>query len=322
MEKKKSGYLYILLTAVIFSTMEVALKLVSGIFAPMQITVIRFFVGGVVLLPIAILLIKKHNKKLKAKDFGFFAVSGLLCVVLSMVIYEMAVSTAKASEVAVVFSGNPIFVTVLAFLILHEAIHYNSIIALCVEILGIVIIVNPFSQQVNPTGIILSIVSAILFALYSVLGKRRSKEYGSLVITCFSFIFGSLELLCIIGLGYIQGVANAFSNIGLNLFVNVPLFDGISLDTILPLAYICVINSAAGYVFYMLAMEKTTAHEASIVFFLKPIIAPVIAWFMLGEAITPVMVAGIVCFLAGSLISILPEIIKERKMLNIVHIHK
>lgn len=41
---KKAGYVYILLTAIIFSTMEIALKLVSNVFAPMQITIIRFLV--------------------------------------------------------------------------------------------------------------------------------------------------------------------------------------------------------------------------------------------------------------------------------------
>ena len=44
MRDKTKGYVYILLTTVIFSTMEVALKMVAGVFAPMQITVLRFFI--------------------------------------------------------------------------------------------------------------------------------------------------------------------------------------------------------------------------------------------------------------------------------------
>ena len=38
---------YIVLCAVIFSTMEVMLKTVHGVFAPMQITCLRFLVGGI-----------------------------------------------------------------------------------------------------------------------------------------------------------------------------------------------------------------------------------------------------------------------------------
>jgi drug/metabolite transporter (DMT)-like permease len=48
MNRSGSGYLYIVLCALIFSTMEVMLKTVSGVFAPMQITAVRFFTGGVI----------------------------------------------------------------------------------------------------------------------------------------------------------------------------------------------------------------------------------------------------------------------------------
>ena len=37
MTRSRSGYVYIVLCAVIFSTMEVMLKTVHGVFAPMQI---------------------------------------------------------------------------------------------------------------------------------------------------------------------------------------------------------------------------------------------------------------------------------------------
>ena len=54
MKRSCSGYIYIVLCAVIFSTMEVMLKAVHGLFAPMQITVLRFLVGGLLLIPFAL----------------------------------------------------------------------------------------------------------------------------------------------------------------------------------------------------------------------------------------------------------------------------
>ena len=53
MNRSRSGYVYIALCAVIFSTMEVMLKTVHGVFAPMQITCLRFLVGGILLIPLA-----------------------------------------------------------------------------------------------------------------------------------------------------------------------------------------------------------------------------------------------------------------------------
>jgi drug/metabolite transporter (DMT)-like permease len=50
----KKGYLYIALTTIIFSTMEIALKFISGVFNPIQLTFTRFFIGGLFLIPFAL----------------------------------------------------------------------------------------------------------------------------------------------------------------------------------------------------------------------------------------------------------------------------
>ena len=108
MNRSRSGYIFIVLCAVIFSTMEVMLKTVHGVFAPMQITCLRFLVGGVLLIPFAMRSIRKKNAVLTRKDLGFFACAGFLCVVIAMSLYQMSVTYTRASIVAVIFSCNPI----------------------------------------------------------------------------------------------------------------------------------------------------------------------------------------------------------------------
>ena len=103
---------------------------------------------------------------------------------------------------------------------------------------------------------------------------------------------------------------------GLNLFIDVPLFENIPASAIPALLYICYINSAAGFVCHMMAMEKTSAQEASLIFFLKPILAPIFALLFLKEEIPLNMIVGIVCFLIGSLCAILPGILAQRRALK------
>ena len=67
---------------------------------------------------------------------------------------------------------------------------------------------------------------------------------------------------------------------------------------------------------HMMAMEKTSAQEASLIFFLKPILAPIFALLFLKEEIPLNMIVGIVCFLAGSLCAILPGILAQRRLLK------
>ena len=311
------GILSIVLCTLIFSTMEVMLKMpaVSGVFHPMQITVERFLIGGICLIPFAAASLKKKQVRLTAAHLRYSAMTGLLCVPLSMVLFQLAVSYGKASVVAVLFSGNPIFVTVLAYLLLRETIHWNNILALVLEVCGILAIINPFSpgSSVSLLSVGLVILSALLFSSYSVLGKRMSQSCGGIVVTCLSFLFGGAELLLLLLLGHLAPVTAFYEAVGLSIFSNVPFFSGINSVTLPYFLYICLINSAAGYVFHMLALEKTGAHMTNLVFFFKPILAPLIAYFALREAITSNMVVGIVFFLLGSLSGIIPTMIRSRK---------
>ena len=300
MKRSYSGYLYIVLCAVIFSTMEVMLKTVHGVFAPMQITCLRFLIGGILLIPFALRSMKKKGAAFTRADVGFFALTGFLCVAFSMVLYQMAVTHTKASVVAVIFSCNPIFVTVLASLLLHE-------------LLAVLIIIDPLHASLDPTGALLAIASALVFSFYSVVGKKRTPRFGGIAVTCFSFLFGSVELLAVLLLGRTAAVGGLFASLGLDIFVNVPLFSGIPLSALPALAYICAVNSAAGYVCHMMALEKTSAQEASLIFFLKPMIAPLFAFLFLREEITANMLLGIVCFLVGSGIAILPGLLAQKK---------
>lgn len=316
MNRSRSGYFFIVLCAVIFSTMEVMLKTVHGVFAPMQITCLRFLVGGVLLIPFAMRSIRKKNAVLTRKDLGFFACAGFLCVVIAMSLYQMSVTYTRASIVAVIFSCNPIFVTVLAHFLLHEEIHKNHIIALILELTAALIIIDPIHASLDPTGALLAILSAAMFSFYSVFGKKRTPRFGGIAVTCLSFLFGATELVALLLFGRTAAGASLYGALGLKIFIDVPLFENIPLSALPALLYICCINSAAGFVCHMMAMEKTSAQEASLIFFLKPIFAPIFALIFLKEEIPLNMIVGIVCFLAGSLCAILPGLLAQRKLLK------
>lgn len=323
MEQSKStssittGVISLILCTLIFSSMEVLLKKMSlyGSLHPMQITMERFLIGGLCLIPFALWALKKRNLRISGPHLRYFALTGLVCVPLSMVLFQLAVTYGKASVVAILFSGNPIFVTILAFLLLKESIRWNNVLALCLSVLGIVAIINPFSAgtEVNQLSVLLVILAALLFSLYSVLGKRMTKTYGGIVVTCMSFLFGGAELLLLLLLGHIPQVAQFLSSAGLSIFAEVPFLSGINGQTLPYFLFICLINSAAGYVFHMLSLENLGANTTNLVFFFKPILAPLFALFLLQEAITTSMVVGIAFFLLGSLAGIAPAALRARK---------
>ncbi len=303
----KKGYLYIALATFLFSTMEIALKSISGQFHPIQLTLTRFFIGGLFLLPFAISTIRKKQLKIERESFLSFAFLGLMGVVISMTFYQIAVENAKASVVAVLFSSNPVFVMIFAYFLLHESIYKRNVIALILEILGILIIINPLHTAISAAGILFTLCATVIFSLYSVFGKKKCQEYGGVVVTCFSFVFGSLEMLLLALLSNIKVVSLFLSGIGLSVFSEIPLFSGYSQSNWFIVLYIAIGVTGGGYAFYFLAMEVTSANTASLTFFFKPVLAPLLAVIILHEVIPFSMISGIALVLCGSLVSLYPS---------------
>ena len=302
----KKGYFYILITIILFTSYEVVLKFISGQLNSMQLTLCRFAVGFVILLPLALHTLKKRGERLDGKSLAHFALLGLLGIALSMPILHVAVNYAGSSVAAVLFSCNPVF-------LLKEPILPRHIAALVLEVAGTIAIINPFHTSVNLLGTGLALLSTILFSFYGVLGKRKCARYGGAVVTCFSFFFGSLILLVLILLSHIPALAEALIGAGLADFANIPIFAGYTLENLPYVLFVSVGVAGIGFCCYFLAMEYQPASVVSLVYFFKPALAPVLAWMVHGEVISRNMLLGIVLIVAGSLCAIIPGILEARR---------
>lgn len=304
----KKGIVFILLSTLLFSTMEIALHLTAASFNPVQMNFLRFFIGSLILLPPALRALKKRGCTPRAADWAFFALTGFICVVVSMMLYQMAILYAPASLVAVLFSCNPVFVVLFALPLLGERILPRTVVSAAVSVLGILIVINPLHMAGGTAGITLTLLAAVTFALYGVVGHRGNERFGGVALTCFSFLAGSAEMLALMLLAHAAPVARGLAQAGLGAFAAAPVLQGITLRNLPGLLYIGVFVTGLGYAFYFLAMEATSATTASLVFFFKPVLAPLFALLILREAVTPRMLAGIAFILAGSLISLLPAL--------------
>ena len=308
----KKGYLYIAVAVVMFSSFEVVLKFIAGQINSVQLTLARFTIGFLFLLPLALHTLKKRNKRLDAKTLGYFALLGLTGIALSMPILHLAVNYTDSSAVAVLFSCNPVFTAFLAFFFLGEPIKRRHVAALSLEIAGTIAIINPFHTQLNMTGVALAILSTLLFSIYGVMGKKKCAEYGGAVVTCFGFLFGSLIVLVFILITHIPLVANAIIAAGLPNFANIPIFAGYTLENLPVVLYVSAGVAGIGFCTYFLAMEYQPVSVVSLVYFFKPALAPVLGWLLHGENIPGNMLLGIILIVIGSLCAIIPGIVEAK----------
>lgn len=299
-----TDYIYIFITTLLFSSMEVAIKYTHGMFHPIQLNFIRFFVGGLIIMPLAIKKLRKNNYTLTSLDYIKFAVLGFVQIVVAMSCYTVSISYIPAYTSAIIFSCNTFFSIVFAFLILKEKIFLHTIIALCFSFSGIFVISNPSKFEGDVIGVFICILSAILFSLYAVLGKRFSRDLptGGIVLTAYSFLFGVAELFIFINISNMSSVSDFLIANNLKVLSNIPMFSGINASSIVPLAFMCIGVTGIGFASYFIALEKLPVSTVSLVFFIKPVLAPVIAFFVLGEVIIFTNMVGLVLISIGSVI--------------------
>ena len=309
----KKAYLYIAISTLMFSSMEIALKMAGGAFNPIQLNLIRFFIGAVVLLPFALNALKQTGRKLVGADIRLFALTGLICVIVSMSLYQLAITVDQASTVAVLFSCNPVFALIFSYLILHERLGRANLISVIISVIGLLIIVNP-AHLTNGLGLVLAISSAVTFGLYSIVSRYGSVKRGlnGLTMTCFTFFAGAFELLVLAWVTKIPAVAHGLAAVGLRQFAAIPILVNVNLNYFWLLFFIGVCVTGGGFAFYFLAMEKTDVSTASLVFFIKPALAPILAAAILHEQIVLTTIIGIVVILIGSVVTFVGNRFKER----------
>lgn len=288
--------LYIIITAVCFGTMEIALKLGSSDFTALQMTFLRFFIGGLFLLPFALHDIKKRNIKITKSDILYLAILGLIGVCLSMTCFQLGVMNSNANTSAVIISANPVFTMIFAYFIIHEAFTKRKALVLLISIAGLIFVANPANMAEGNTakGLLFSAASAITFSLFTTLGKLRVQKLGGMVQNSFSFLIASgVELIFLLLRGE-------------------PVVAGINAATLPVVIYTGIIVTGIGYFAYLKAIELAGPSNASIAFFIKPVIAVLLSAVILKEQITWNIVLGVILILTGSVINLRGGKVKAR----------
>ena len=116
------AYLLVLISALVFGTMEVSCKIGGADLDPFQLTFLRFFVGGLILLPFAVMRRKQNNIKLTVADVTKLAAVGTLNVVISMSMFQFSIMMCNVSTVSVLICVNPFFTIVFAHFLTNEKI--------------------------------------------------------------------------------------------------------------------------------------------------------------------------------------------------------
>lgn len=260
----KKGIIYAFITAVLFVTLEPISKIIAGNVNPYAITFWRFIIGSLILLPPAIIKIKREKIHVGIRDTGIMAILGILFICISMLLLQIGVEKADSpSLIAIIFSANSIFTILFAMMILKEKLTKYKIIALILGIIGVMFCAD-FSSGTNLESVTYGILAALSFSLYTVLSQKFTKKFSGVVQTGIVFLTGSIVLLIVL---FILRIDVSFTFSPMN---------------VLTLCYLGFFVTGIGYACYFRAMEKGGAIMASLSFFIKPILTPFVTFAING----------------------------------------
>ena len=159
----------------------------------------RFLLAAVILF-VGIMAVDRSMLKVRPKDIWIFAMSGIFGMLGLNLCYNQAINQISLSLAAVLLSMSPIFVMILAAVILREKVTMRKIACSALAIAGCVLVSGILESssgiKVSAYGALAGIAAALFYAIYSIFSKVAMKQsYNVFTITFYSLIAGVILML-------------------------------------------------------------------------------------------------------------------------------
>ena len=172
------------LSTVAFSIMHGLVRFVSEVLPPFQIAFFRNVFGLAFLLP---LLMRSRFAILRTKQIGLHALRGVINMA-AMLMFFTALSISPIAKVTALGFTAPIFMAILAVLVLGERFRIYRWSAIFLGFVGMLIILRPGLVAID-AGALLVTGSAALWAVAMIIIKIQSRTESSLTIVAYMGIF-------------------------------------------------------------------------------------------------------------------------------------
>ena len=227
-------------------------------------------------------LTDREKMKIKPLDIWIFAVMGGVGIALYNVIYFRTMQMITLSAASALLYTSPFMVTVLSALFFKDRITPQKVAALLIAFTGCVMAVGLIGAgglatggDINMSGILFGLASALCFSQYTIFGKIALQKYNAYTVTAYTFGMAGVSLAPFCNVGHIITLMGESS---LNV---VYLFAFALLMTLIP--FVC----------YTKGLEKLEASRAMVILFVEPLTSTIAGRFVYGEMLTPVKIAGI-----------------------------
>jgi drug/metabolite transporter (DMT)-like permease len=231
-------------------------------------------------------LFRRNRLQLQRGHWGFFILYGLTLAIFNTM-WTFSVQFNGAAIATVLAFSSPAMTAVLAHFILKEQINGIKLTSIVMSLFGTALVsgaVDPSAWKVNPSGIIFGLLTGLLFACYTLMGKTSSNRsidswttmlYGFSSAVFFLFIF----------------------NLALNIFTGQAVFGnffwlGASWSGWAVLIFLGVGPTVGGYGLYLMSLGYLPATIANLIGALEPAFTAIWAYLIFHEQLTTIQFTG------------------------------
>lgn len=270
------------LVVIIWGTTFVSTKvLIQNGLGPIEIMFYRFVLAYFCLLMVS-------HKRLWAdnwKDEFMLMLSGLTGGTFYFIAENTALGITQASNVALLVCTTPIFTALLVHWIFKEPLRRNMIIGSIIALIGVGLVVFSGSVllQINPLGDFLSIMAALMWAVYCLILKPLGKKYPTAFITRKVFLYSVISLL----------VYFLFDPLQVKIEV---LFHPI---VTLNLLFLGIVASMLCFIAWNAAVKVLGPSRTANYIYVQPFSTLVLSSIILSEIITLASMIGALCIIGG-----------------------
>ena len=270
------GYLYILVGATLWGVSSVVAKSLFNIgLPPAELILIRLTLSTLTLL-LFLLLFNPKRLTISLKDLPYFLVLGIVGVSGMQYAYYYTISKIHVGPAILIQYLSPIWVSLYAFLFQKEPSSKGKILSLLLAVLGCYFMVGGYRIELlrlNKIGIVSGLIGSIFFTFYMLFGEKGLKKYNPWTLILYGFGFSAVFYAIFIS--PVKVVAA-----------------GHSLKVWAAFVYIAIFSTLIPFGLYLKGIEHMRSTRASITATWEPVVAGLTAYFVLGEKLFPLQIAG------------------------------
>jgi drug/metabolite transporter (DMT)-like permease len=265
----------------------IATKIALTEVSPATIVWIRFGIGLLILG--AAVLARKQFALPAPSDLAYLALLGFLGVTFHQWLQANGLKTAQATTTAWIVASTPVFIAILGWLVLKEKMGWMRVGGIALAAGGVLLIVSKgnfgalFTGQEGTVGDFMIFISAINWAVFSILSRRELSRHPAARMMFYVMLFGWL-FSCIWIFGFGPGLSE------------IPQLSAKGWGAILMLG---VFGSGLAYIAWYDALQALPASQLGAFLNIEPLVTAVLAAFMIGEAITLISILGGAVILLG-----------------------